>query len=167
MSTETNNQPGAFKAALKSRTPFKCCRQVIHINKAPPSAHLSITFTQKYSLMVLELSTRKPKYCSSRCCNRFIPPQHIHGPIATCPSCKSKTCVACGKKEHKGVCKEDKEGKAVQALAEKKGWKTCPKCSQVVERTEGCLHMTCRCKAEWCYACLRDWGVCNSTCGRR
>jgi hypothetical protein len=55
----------------------------------------------------------------------------------------------------------------VQALAEKKGWKTCPKCSQVVERTEGCLHMTCRCKAQWCYSCLRDWSVCNSTCERR
>ncbi|KAH9220984.1 hypothetical protein DL95DRAFT_328277 [Leptodontidium sp. 2 PMI_412] len=155
---------GAFKAAYKSRSPFQCCGTTVPTSRV--MRNLSSSFVGKYNLMVLELRTKKPKYCSSPRCNKFIPPAEIHGPIAICPYCKAKTCVACGSKEHSGVCEEDKAGKAVQALAQKKGWKQCPKCSQILERTEGCLHMTCRCKAEWCYSCLRDWSVCRSTCGR-
>ncbi|CZR59200.1 uncharacterized protein PAC_09092 [Phialocephala subalpina] len=155
---------GAFKSALKSHTPFKCCSTTI--STANLTAHLSNSFIQKYNLLLLELSTKKPTYCSSPTCSKFIPPSSIHGPIATCTSCRTRTCVACTKQEHSGVCKEDKDGKKVEELAKKKGWKQCPKCSQILERTEGCLHMTCRCRAEWCYACLRDWDTCRSTCGR-
>ncbi|KAG4438121.1 hypothetical protein IFR05_006401 [Cadophora sp. M221] len=155
---------GAFKSAYKSRSLFQCCGTPVPTSSV--TRNLSSSFIGKYNLMVLELKTKKPKYCSSARCNKFIPPAEIHGPIAICPYCKAKTCVACGSKEHSGVCAEDKAGKAVEALAQKKGWKQCPKCSQILERTEGCLHMTCRCKAEWCYSCLRDWSVCRSTCGR-
>ncbi|KAE8451919.1 hypothetical protein EG329_002760 [Mollisiaceae sp. DMI_Dod_QoI] len=155
---------GAFKTAYKSRTPFKCCGRTVPT--ANLSQQLTTPFVQKYDLLLLELSTKKPTYCSSPTCSKFIPPSSIHGPIAICPTCRIRTCVACNKKEHSGVCKEDKDGKKVEELAKKKGWKQCPKCSQILERTEGCLHMTCRCRAEWCYACLRDWDVCRSTCGR-
>jgi hypothetical protein len=160
-----NFNPGAFKSAYKSRTPFKCCS--ITVPTYTVQRHLSQSFITKYNLMVLELSTPKPKYCSSLSCNKFIPPNKIKGPIATCPSCRTRTCVSCLKKEHSGVCAEDKEGKAVEALAKRKGWKQCPQCSWILERTQGCLHMTCKCGAEWCYSCLREWRVCNSTCGRR
>ncbi|KAF8865870.1 hypothetical protein BDZ45DRAFT_579817 [Acephala macrosclerotiorum] len=155
---------GAFKSAFKSHTPFKCCGTTIPTTNF--TAHLSNAFIQKYDLLLLELSTKKPTYCSSPTCSKFIPPSSIHGPIAICGSCRTRTCVACTKQEHSGVCKEDKDGKKVEELAKKKGWKQCPKCSQILERTEGCLHMTCRCRAEWCYACLKDWDVCRSTCGR-
>jgi hypothetical protein len=157
----------AFKSAYKSKTPFKCCRTLIKPTVATP--FISTSFSERYSLFHLEATTKHPKYCSSSSCHLFIPPSTIHGPVATCPSptCTRRTCTKCMKKEHKGVCKEDKEGKAVEALAKKKGWKKCPGCGWILERTEGCLHMTCRCKAEWCYACGREWGVCGSTCGRR
>jgi len=38
-------------------------------------------------------------------------------------------------------------------LAKKQKWKRCPKCGTMVERTEGCNHMTCRCAYEFCYVC--------------
>ncbi|KAK0116144.1 hypothetical protein ONS95_013175 [Cadophora gregata] len=155
---------GAFKSAYKSRSPFQCCGTTIPTSSV--ARNLSSSFIEKYNLMVLELKTKRPKYCASSRCNKFIPPAEIHGPIAVCPYCKTRTCVACGNKEHSGVCTEDQAGRAVQALAQRQGWKQCPKCSQILERTEGCLHMTCRCKAEWCYSCLRSWNVCRSTCGR-
>ncbi|TVY84786.1 putative E3 ubiquitin-protein ligase ariadne-2 [Lachnellula suecica] len=158
---------GAFKAALSSRSPFKCCRINVPISHGSP--FLSSSTTKDYKIFLIEMTTKNPIYCSSPSCHLFIPPSQIHGPIASCSNkyCKTKTCVACKKKQHKGVCAEDKEGQAVKQLGKKKGWKLCPSCSMLIERTEGCLHMTCRCDAEWCFACLRDWDVCNSTCGRR
>ncbi|KAH6684072.1 hypothetical protein B0J14DRAFT_663772 [Halenospora varia] len=149
---------GAFKAALSSKTPFQCCKQKVPI--ALGASTLPTTFQKNYSLLITELTTKNPLYCCLPTCHKFIPPSTLRGPTATCPSpkCKARTCRACKKKEHKGVCKEDKEGMVVRRLGEKRGWKCCPSCGSMVEKTEGCLHITCRCKAQWCYACLRDWG---------
>jgi hypothetical protein len=35
--------------------------------------------------------------------------------------------------------------------------KTCLHCKMRVSKTEGCNHMKCSCKKEFCYNCLRDW----------
>ncbi|KAI3897334.1 hypothetical protein MKW92_047003 [Papaver armeniacum] len=38
-------------------------------------------------------------------------------------------------------------------MAAKRKWKRCPRCRIYVERTEGCEHITCRCRYEFCYRC--------------
>lgn len=35
--------------------------------------------------------------------------------------------------------------------------KPCPNCAAPTEKNDGCKHMTCRCKHECCWVCLRDW----------
>jgi hypothetical protein len=157
---------GAFKAAYKSRTSFRCCGIPVSTKLAPIPQMLSSSFTYKYNSLLLELSTPHPKYCSLPTCSRFLPPNLYHNPSITCPKCRTRTCTLCTKAEHPGVCKQDRDGIKVEKLAKRKGWKKCPGCSQVVERTEGCLHITCRCGSEWCYNCLRDWSECGSSCGR-
>jgi IBR domain, a half RING-finger domain len=157
---------GAFKAAYKSRTSFRCCGIPVSTKLAPIPQMLSSSFTYKYNSLLLELSTPHPKYCSLPTCSRFLPPNLYHTPSITCPKCRTRTCTLCTKAEHPGVCKQDRDGIKVEKLAKRKGWKKCPGCSQVVERTEGCLHITCRCGSEWCYNCLRDWSECGSSCGR-
>jgi len=160
------SRTGAFKAAYKSRSPFRCCGIPVSTKLAPIPQFLSPSFTHKYNSLLLELSTPHPKYCSLPTCSRFLPPNLYHTPSITCPKCRTRTCSLCTKAEHPGVCKQDRDGIRVEKLAKRKGWKKCPGCSQVVERTEGCLHITCRCGSEWCYNCLRDWGDCESSCGR-
>ncbi|KAH8600117.1 hypothetical protein B0O99DRAFT_503957 [Bisporella sp. PMI_857] len=155
---------GAFQHALNSKVPFACCKITVSIALA--TRWLPHDIISAYNLFILELSTKKPVYCSNRSCAKFVPPQHVTGPVATCPLCRTRTCSACSNAEHSGVCAEDKEGLATLKLATKKGWKQCPHCGFILNKTEGCLHMTCRCRAEWCYSCLRDWGSCNSTCKR-
>ncbi|KAG9235390.1 hypothetical protein BJ875DRAFT_422137 [Amylocarpus encephaloides] len=156
----------AFQTALSSRTLFECCttrvRPTVATSFLPPS------FLQSYTSLTLELGTVNPLFCASVTCSKFIPPFSIHGPFAVCrqANCKTKTCVLCKRKVHKGVCKEDQEGRKVKEMAEMKGWKTCPFCGHMVERTEGCLHMTCRCKGEWCWSCRERWVRCKSTCDR-
>lgn len=33
----------------------------------------------------------------------------------------------------------------------------CPRCGVAVEKTSGCDHITCVCRAEWCYRCLAPY----------
>jgi ariadne-1 len=35
--------------------------------------------------------------------------------------------------------------------------KTCPSCKEPIVKNEGCMHMTCRCKHEFCWLCLGSW----------
>lgn len=155
---------GAFRSALSSKKQFSCCKLKAPVNLA--SQWLDAIFIASYRLLVLEQATKNPRYCSNKECTMFIPPANIHGTIAICRACNVHTCAPCGNKEHSGVCKEDKEGQAVQALAEREGWRNCPKCNFVIEKNEGCLHMTCKCHFEWCWECKREWEICKSTCKR-
>lgn len=44
-------------------------------------------------------------------------------------------------------------------LAKRKNWRQCPsnKCREWIELSDGCNHITCPCKKEFCYVCLSDW----------
>ena len=37
------------------------------------------------------------------------------------------------------------------------GLRICPKCRRGVEKTHGCVHITCLCRHEFCYNCGSDW----------
>eukprot|EP00882_Tetradesmus_deserticola_P013925 GHRQ01014792.1.p2 GENE.GHRQ01014792.1~~GHRQ01014792.1.p2 ORF type:complete len:168 (+),score=34.79 GHRQ01014792.1:803-1306(+) len=47
------------------------------------------------------------------------------------------------------------EDAAMLRMAQQQAWKRCPAagCGHVVERSEGCNHMRCRCGVDFCYAC--------------
>ncbi|KAI1854171.1 hypothetical protein JX266_001312 [Neoarthrinium moseri] len=49
------------------------------------------------------------------------------------------------------------ELEAVLKIGEASGWRRCYKCRTLVELTQGCSHMTCRCKAQFCYVCGGVW----------
>lgn len=69
------------------------------------------------------------------------------------------------KREAHGVgkdCPEDWELEQVLKIGEKSGWRRCYKCRTLVELTQGCTHVTCRCKAQFCYVCGGIW---DSTLG--
>lgn len=54
-------------------------------------------------------------------------------------------------------CPDDWELEAVLKIGEKSGWRRCYKCRTLVELTQGCTHMTCRCRAQFCYICGAVW----------
>jgi hypothetical protein len=45
----------------------------------------------------------------------------------------------------------------VLQMGENAGWRRCYKCRNLVELTQGCSHITCRCKAQFCYICGAVW----------
>jgi len=86
--------------------------------------------------------------------------------VVTCDakSCHTKFCLKCGNEPHAPVrCDElvrwrDK----CRNESETANWiltntKACPKCDKRIEKNQGCNHMTCPCKHEFCWICQKDW----------
>jgi hypothetical protein len=86
--------------------------------------------------------------------------------ILQCPSCFSRICLACDDESHEGMtCQErrDQKNASVQdrlfnEWAEEHG-KRCPECRSVIEKIDGCNHITCRCGAHICWKCGKTFGA--------
>ena len=158
------NSLDGIEASFASRTRFQCCQQ--HVPVTLVAELLPDGFIARYELMVLEQTTVNPTYCANVACGSFIPPTNYHGPdLARCDQCHRETCRHCRTRDHAGRgCTADTATDQVRALAAIVGWKTCPNCQNMVERADGCLHMSCRCGAEFCYRCGGLWSVCRGTC---
>jgi hypothetical protein len=89
-----------------------------------------------------------------------------------CPKCRIQVCFQCGEWWHGNTpCGEESEEltkkKMTSFLAQQTEFelwkqqnstsvKSCPKCSTLISRTEGCSHMTCRgCSHQFCWVCLK------------
>ncbi|PMD26891.1 hypothetical protein NA56DRAFT_562708, partial [Hyaloscypha hepaticicola] len=157
-----------ISTALETETqwPAKCCLNTIPSEQILP--HIDITMKKKYQEREAEWSipTGDRVYCSSRNCSTWIPPIHVNTQrqCATCPKCSKKTCSICRGASHNGTdCPQDPNLQATMNLAETEGWKRCYSCHALVEHNKGCRHMTCRCKAEFCYICGLRWRTCACT----
>lgn len=82
-----------------------------------------------------------------------------------CPNCLKRYCTACSQQAHPGLtCDENKvnnehtenDDKFLEHVQNSQ-YKQCPKCKFWVSRVEGCHHMTCRCRHEFCYVCGGDY----------
>ena len=155
---------GAFEIAWTSRNPFQCCQQVISPDSL--SEVLSQPFRAQYSLWLMERTTPNPVYCSNRNCGVFLPRSQASGrDEIQCLECGVSTCQHCQNAFHpQRECAADVDTQRARALAASQGWKACPSCKNVVEKSSGCLHMTCRCGTEFCYRCGQRYGNCNGTC---
>jgi len=156
----------AFKHALAAGKVFICC------NKTPApievaTQFLPFDFVTQYRVKMEERATLNPIYCAKPGCAAFIPPSNLKGPMATCGKCGFVSCSLCKNPEHKGVCPPDQLGLKLMNLAGNKNWIQCTRCKAVVERDEGCLHMTCTCGHEFCYSCGGKWDQCGGKCPRR
>lgn len=93
---------------------------------------------------------------------------------AVCPSCQRLFCARCKVSWHVGyecvdyqsldVNERNREDLLLLDLAKTQKWKRCPKCRFYVERREGCLHITCRCKYQFCYGCGDSWSDKHLSC---
>ncbi|KAM0923493.1 hypothetical protein ACQ4PT_005512 [Festuca glaucescens] len=119
----------------------------------------------------------KRTYCPFKDCSAMmVVDDGDDGNVAQseCQVCRRLFCARCGVPWHAGAdCaaykklgKGDRgrEDMMLLEMAKGKKWKRCPKCQFFVEKTEGCLHITCRCKFEFCYGCGNQWGGTHSSC---
>ncbi|KAK4218824.1 hypothetical protein QBC37DRAFT_179111 [Rhypophila decipiens] len=147
----------------ESKMPPRCCTQPI------PGAIIKTVLNrddqQKFLKAVLQYSTpwETRIFCPNRSCGEFIPPRSKIDPKhpfeAVCKNCRTRVCITCKRNSHRlgQDCPDDWELDAVLKIGEKSGWRRCYKCRTLVELTQGCTHMTCRCKAQFCYICGAVW----------
>ncbi|KAK0220230.1 hypothetical protein IW262DRAFT_1316845 [Armillaria fumosa] len=157
-----------ISAATKDESLFppRCCRDPIPVESV--QSHIDATVLATFKEKSIEFSTPLRVYCSNPKCSRFLGPKNDgKSPSAplTC-SCTTITCNSCrGNVAHGDVfshsCASDTLEQEVRALADKKKWATCPGCSNLVELSSGCNHMTCRCGTQFCYYCNAKWGACD------
>jgi hypothetical protein len=130
-----------FSLALKDESayPPRCCIGGITLQAA--KQHLPKSLVKEYSDKLLEMTTKVKVYCHNIKCNAFVAPHSIHNNQAYCQKCNSKTCVECKEASHFGPCTAE-HLKVLADLAKGQGWQTCPNCRRIVERQDGCSHMT-------------------------
>ncbi|KAG9003837.1 hypothetical protein FRB94_008481 [Tulasnella sp. JGI-2019a] len=95
-----------------------------------------------------------------------------------CPRCQMSICVHCRTVSHPTIsCSVWQRSSlnpalsnpydvSLRRLANRKHWRRCSRCRVVVEKTDGCSHMTCRCGHQFCHLCGSDWaynGCTNSS----
>ncbi|KAL8682849.1 MAG: hypothetical protein Q9186_001178 [Xanthomendoza sp. 1 TL-2023] len=151
--------------------PPKCCTAE-HIPLKHVDKLFDLKFKMKWNQKYQEYTTKNRLYCPARGCGEWVKPANIHvdasGGANTgrkygkCGRCKTKVCVACNGRWHASrTCPKDDATAQFIEIAKKEGWQRCYNCSATVELKEGCNHMTCRCKAEFCMICGVKWKGCD------
>ncbi|KAB5580843.1 hypothetical protein GE09DRAFT_453946 [Coniochaeta sp. 2T2.1] len=144
--------------------PARCCAGPIEIVAFRDVTSLATGIEaqfQAYRLRLAEYGTLDKLYCHESRCRSFIPTPLRTARNGRCAMCKAKTCISCAQR-HFGPCQPvQQRGKKprpdnfalLMRLAGEQGWKRCPGCRTMVQRSYGCSHMICRCGFEFCYAC--------------
>ncbi|KAI0073639.1 hypothetical protein K474DRAFT_1720258 [Panus rudis PR-1116 ss-1] len=116
-------------------------------------------------------------YCPNPRCSALVQlDEDPDEPEAVCPVCSVMVCVPCRTIWHEDLtCEEyqalplderSPEDQQALQLMKAQHWRRCPKCSFIIELTEGCYHITCRCSAQFCFKCGSLWDNVRGRCTR-
>ena len=159
------------EACIRDETlyPIKCCRQPFPV--PPLLGLLNIGLRQQFETKCREYRVIPDRrvYCSNPRCSVFLGPSAASGEQGDeediiCGTCRTPTCASCKEPSHPNHhCRTSATDAdlALQTLAEREGWQTCPRCRAIVSLSHGCYHITCRCRAEFCYVCAAPWKHCG------
>ena len=150
---------GVF-AMWQARSELRCCGESVPVKIICQHGGFEEEFLKAFASWLQEYNSPNPTYCPWEGCLCYIPHRFILEDYAKCPTCKRRMCMGCKKKEHGGMCRQDKK---LKMLIEKEKWKFCA-CGQLVQRDYGCNHMTCVCKREFCYLCGKQYEDRRPTC---
>ncbi|KAJ7925430.1 hypothetical protein B0H13DRAFT_1974848 [Mycena leptocephala] len=149
----------------ESLFPLQCCRQSLRIDGvngvlAQLDVRLRLTLQKK----AVEFGTVfiNRLYCPRPTCSLFLGSTIDHTDYVACSRCRTEVCATCKQIAHPGErCGENAAVEMVKALAHEQHRQTCPGCAQIIDLQQGCYHMTCRCRTEFCYFCAAHWKTCS------
>jgi hypothetical protein len=153
--------------------PPRCCQNVIPLAVVRTRFADDAAILRQLELKELESQTSNRHYCPTPTCSKFLgstsTPEERQ--VVDCPWCSAQSCSACKERHPDGrwddACPAaDNITQQTIDLAQREGWQRCPACRVMVERLDGCNHMTCEppCGAQFCYSCGKAWnGPCLCT----
>ena len=73
-----------------------------------------------------------------------------------CMDCRLEICPwGCGRAHHGGECNIPADVASAQLISQTT--KLCPGCTHPIEKNEGCNHITCRCRVQFCWICMNEY----------
>eukprot|EP00494_Astrolonche_serrata_P006603 UN06627 len=124
----------------------------------------------KYTVIKHDTYLKKADVCAYTCCycghvqvekERAAKFSYLNDDKINCERCRKEYCPfhAHGHLLKKGECRKYQEDKfdTISYKMIKKTTRKCSKCNFFVHKISGCNHMTCRCKAQFCYICGGEW----------
>lgn len=147
------------------------CRETItlatlqeHLSSAALEDLLEASFTAHVTRNLTTL-----KHCPTPDCDQLYRASATavssSGPASlfTCPSCLTAICTTCHVSHDGLTCAEHRDQlsgghEALKKTKQKLGIKDCPKCGIMIEKRDGCNHMTCSaCGTHICWVCLETF----------
>lgn len=172
-----------FEQAIQQEScyPPKCCDgtgplRIEDFEHLFATSHPDLIARYDGKLQEYHMDKRFRRYCGSTDCKTFLGPDSYEQDeehnltTADCPTCNRTTCVFCTKLIFKGTSHEceSKVVKLNEDYSEEARFKYCPFCERPGLLEEGCNHVVCECKEEWCFICIRKWngGYDHEECGQ-
>ena len=146
----------------ESLFPPRCCTRPIPYNLFNALIPLEVWKAFEQASQEFSTTAKDRVYCPSPTCSKFLGSVKALSRTTACPTCRTSACTNCRKRAHphRRFCEQEDETGALQGLLEQNRWQRCPNCRAVVELNQGCYHITCRCRSQFCYLCSAPWKTC-------
>lgn len=146
----------------ESLFPLRCCQRHLDIDLVDPFLSRKLLAHARTKFLEFGTPSSNRIYCTNARCAAFLGPAGEFRTDVVCDTCKAIVCSECKGPAHpNGACVENAATLEVRALALDQHWQTCPGCHAIVELNQGCFHITCRCRASFCYLCAAPWKTCG------
>ena len=160
---------GCITSLVRSATsdeslfPPRCCARPIRYDLFNALIALDVWKAFERASQEFSIVAKDRVYCPRPTCSKFLGSVKALPPTTACPTCRNSVCTNCRKNAHplRRFCQQEDESGALQGLLEQNRWQRCPNCRAVVELNQGCYHITCRCRSQFCYLCSAPWKTCS------
>lgn len=144
--------------------PPRCCRQPLPVDSWTRLVEPSLLSTFRAKAAEFSVPPNERAYCPTPRCSAFLGRKapRERTPL-TCQACQMLVCSSCAQPFHpRMVCEANKASfDQLRQLASLQRWKECPGCQTYIQKTDGCPHMVCRCRVEFCFTCGKaPWKTC-------
>ncbi|EEF31150.1 zinc finger protein, putative [Ricinus communis] len=172
-----------------SQVPIRCpqlgCKYYISITECRTFLPLTLYECLERALAEADVLRSDRIYCPYPNCSVLLDPRECLSARASsssqsdnscveCPVCQRFICIDCGVPWHSLMsCEEfqnlpleerDAADITLHRLAQNKRWRRCQQCRRMIELAQGCYHMTCWCRHEFCYSCGAEYRNGQQTC---
>ena len=114
---------------------------------------------KKYKIELEIINNPNKKLCPFPNCDSYLELKDLKEKYVTCEN-NHALCFLCSKKPHGENPCEEKMDKSIIEYALNNFVKKCPNCSIIIEKNNGCNHITCsKCQYQWCWLCNQKYEI--------